>query len=81
MHGFRSARGTIPPMAKASSKPFSFDPGHRIILLKGKETYLQSQYLRMIEAGLEAGHAQGHALREPVEQVVRNGLDEVCVPG
>jgi DNA polymerase III delta subunit len=54
MHGVRPARGTIPPMAKASSKPFSFDPGHRIILLKGKETYLQSQYLRMIEAGLEA---------------------------
>lgn len=54
MHGVRPARGTIPPMAKASSKPFSFDPGHRVILLKGKETYLQSQYLRMIEAGLEA---------------------------
>jgi DNA polymerase III delta subunit len=41
-------------MAKASSKPFSFDPGYRIILLKGKETYLHAQYLRMIETGLEA---------------------------
>ncbi len=34
--------------------PFSFDPSHRVLLLKGAESYLQAQYLRMISEGLEA---------------------------
>ena len=34
--------------------PFSFDPSQRILLLKGAESYLQAQYLRMIAEGLES---------------------------
>jgi DNA polymerase III delta subunit len=40
------------------SAAFSFDPSHRVILLKGAESYLQSQYLRMIADGLEQAHGE-----------------------
>ena len=41
-------------MAKSRNKPFQFDPAMRVILLKGSEPYLQSQYLRLISEGIEA---------------------------
>ncbi|MDG1361692.1 MAG: DNA polymerase III subunit delta [Phycisphaerales bacterium] len=46
-------------MAKAPPKSFKFDPAFRVILLKGKESYLHAQYLKMIERGLE--ESQGEA--------------------
>lgn len=40
-------------MAKSRNKPFQFDPAMRVILLKGPEPYLQSQYLRLVSEGIE----------------------------
>ena len=40
-------------MARSKAKPFNFEPGMRIVLLKGAEPFLQSQYLRLVSDGLE----------------------------
>ncbi len=45
-------------MAKSRAKPFRFDPAMRVVLLKGSETYLQAQYLRMVVEGLEQAHGE-----------------------